>query len=584
MRPRPLRRLIFILLGYLFAFTRPVSAQAPLDPRQMPSRTIFYLIWRGAPSPEARQSNALLGLWDDPDFAPVRSAVVEAMLSDPKKDKASPPVSAEQLSSYSALLDNSFVAGYLSEPEGRHKTSPGVPPPGTRPWNGFFFVYNRAGKEDVLSKAVVGFRAREKTIPKLTPVTIAGISALRIERGAEITYWAEEGRFAISASERSVFEDIANRLFGKPAETASLADDSAYQEAKPLLGSGVVEFFLRVPNLAKLAKNSAPADMRAQPIMNALKLDTLHSLAGHISLEGRRMRMQGALLGDTSKGTLFDIFADGQSAPSLLADVPPDAVYFNEVQLNLSGIYDTVKRVARAALNPQQQGTVDLVEALAQSRLGMPLSDALALFTGEFVRLQTDPVMDFSKQSMLLGIRDKPQILKLLRTLMSDRIASERNDGDTTYLKISLQGGEGTAGVAQWRFYYLGVTPDKIMGAANSQELHAALARLGTASAGASPAAGNKWQAGLSQFPARLNGVTYLDFGKLDWQAVKTTWVKSLETPAEKTSASAKAQPRNVVPEWLSRTDPAVFPRHLHSSISATWKDAAGFHFDQWLE
>ena len=59
----------------------PTPAQAPLEPAQMPPRTSFYLIWRGTPAGDARKTNSLFALWDDPDFAPVRAAMFENMTS-----------------------------------------------------------------------------------------------------------------------------------------------------------------------------------------------------------------------------------------------------------------------------------------------------------------------------------------------------------------------------------------------------------------------------------------------------------------------------------------------------------------------
>jgi len=48
----------------LLVNTLSASAQAPLEPSQMPERTSFYLLWRGTPSPEARNTNALFALWE----------------------------------------------------------------------------------------------------------------------------------------------------------------------------------------------------------------------------------------------------------------------------------------------------------------------------------------------------------------------------------------------------------------------------------------------------------------------------------------------------------------------------------------
>jgi len=47
---------------------------------------------------------------------------------------------------------------------------------------------------------------------------------------------------------------------------------------------------------------------------------------------------------------------------------------------------------------------------------------------------------DTAKQVYFLGIRKKPETLKLMRALFSDQLTSERNEGDVTFLKISLGG------------------------------------------------------------------------------------------------------------------------------------------------
>jgi len=42
---------------------------------------LAYLIWRGTPAGDARKANSLLALWDDPDLAPVRAAMMNAQAS-----------------------------------------------------------------------------------------------------------------------------------------------------------------------------------------------------------------------------------------------------------------------------------------------------------------------------------------------------------------------------------------------------------------------------------------------------------------------------------------------------------------------
>jgi hypothetical protein len=567
----------------LFGASR-AFAQAPLEPPQMPARTTFYLIWRGAPSSDARKTNSLFSLWDDPDFAALRSGIVEGMISVSNRDKSKQALTREELEQYSTLLDNPFVLGYLSEPESRRTAKSAASTAKEHPWNGLFFVYDRTGKEALLAKAILRLRSQEKEIPQITQVSVGDVQVLKVQRKSEVTYWAETGKFAISANDRSVFEEILSRATGKSSESSSLAQSPAYQEARPLLNSGLLEFFLRVPDLKEFAGDSNVSGMRLKPALDSLKLESVHSIAAHISMEGAKTRLQGAILGDASTGTLFDIWAEGQQSPASLALLPADAVFYNEAQFNLPGIYDTVKRAVRSTLPQGQQGSADMLETMAQTRLGMPVTDALALPTGEFASLQTSPALDPALQVFILGIRRKPETLKLLHTVLAERISSEHSEGNTTSLKISLQSGGQNSGVAQWNFYYLAVTPDLLLGAKRSETLRDFLAQHGNAAgdgAGSIPA----FQTARAQFPEKLNGFSFFDLQKLDWEALKARWLQEGKAALEKMKpAGGNGNAVGKIPAWLENADPAVFHRHLHSVIGASWKDAQGLHFDHWLE
>src|SRR5713226_5102739 len=111
------RRILLPIATLLYVcMPNAARAQAPLEPAQMSPRTMFYLIWRGVPGPEARKANSLLALWDDADFAPVRSAMAAGMLN-PSADKpAQAKLTPEQVQEFAGLLENSFTLGYVSEP------------------------------------------------------------------------------------------------------------------------------------------------------------------------------------------------------------------------------------------------------------------------------------------------------------------------------------------------------------------------------------------------------------------------------------------------------------------------------------
>jgi len=215
------------------------------------------------------------------------------------------------------------------------------------------------------------------------------------------------------------------------------------------------------------------------------------------------------------------------------------------------------------------------------------LADALSLPTGEFASMQTSPSLDTAKQVYFLGIRKKPETLKLMRALFSDQLTSERNEGDVTFLKISLGGRQASAGVAQWNFFNVAVTPDMMIGAGRAETLREVLANRSQGPAVAGLATVTQFQASRARFPENLNSMSYFDFQKVDWQGLrdrlvaeskKNSAAKSLG-PGKKPAASA-----GMNLDWLTQVNVQVFSRHLHYSTGVSWKDSRGIHWDQWLE
>ena len=579
MKASHLPRLFCVLVSVLFCL--PAHAQAPLEPTQMPARTAAYLIWRGAPAGDPRKANSLLALWDDPDFAPVRAAMFENMNAASSKEPSKGALTRDEAEQYSALLENAFVIGYFSNPQTQTPASAAPSKATAKDWNGVFFVYDRTGKESLLSKAVLRMRGQEKDVPKLSEITVAGVPVLKVERTSGITYWVEHGKYAASANERSVLEEILPRLEGKSSGGSSLAQSEAYKEAQPQLGGGMIEFFAHLPNIKTIAPDASAQGFKIAPVLDAMKLDAIHCLAGRVTLDGAKTRIQGAILGEAAPGTLFDLWGNGQSSPASLALLPPSAISYSETQFNLVAFYQLLMRGVQAIL-PPGQGGAGMVDSLAQSRLGMPLPEALGLLSGEFASMQLSPSIDPQKAVYVLGIHKKPEMIKLIHTIFSDQVSGERTEGDTTFLKVSLGGGQGGAGVAQWNFYHLAVTPQFILAASRSEAIHELLASHPSGSATTVPVA---FQTARAAYPGKLDSLNYFDFRAVDWQALKDRWVAEAKKAASKKVAGESEKPVAAkVPDLLTNVNPQVFPKHLHFMAGASWKDAKGIHFDQWLE
>jgi hypothetical protein len=196
MFPARLTRCVVFLFLLVLLCSNNAAAQSPIDPGKLPARTLFYLLWRGMPSGEIRKNNSLFALWDDPQFAFARASFLDSAVNDAQSQKNKTTLSHEEFEQYVTLLDNPFVIGFIRRPEShtaaKSPTEKPAPPPA---WNGMYFVYDRTGKEELLSKAVVRLRGAEKDIPKLTQLTVAGVPALKVERKNGTTYWAESGKY-----------------------------------------------------------------------------------------------------------------------------------------------------------------------------------------------------------------------------------------------------------------------------------------------------------------------------------------------------------------------------------------------------
>ena len=94
----------------------------------------------------------------------------------------------------------------------------------------FLFTTAR-GKEAILSKAVLSLRSSEKEPPQISQMTIAGVPVLKVQRKTGVTYWVEHGKYAVSANEPAVLEEILGRLGGKSSSSAALTDSAGVQRS-----------------------------------------------------------------------------------------------------------------------------------------------------------------------------------------------------------------------------------------------------------------------------------------------------------------------------------------------------------------
>ena len=149
-------------------------------------------------------------------------------------------------------------------------TASATPPkPADHTYNGLFFVYDRTGKEALLSKAVLRMRGQEKELPQISQITVAGVPTLKVERKTGTTYWVEHGKYAASATERSVLEDILGRLEGKARREQLARTIGGLQGSTTATRRRRGRIFRRNPEPKRTRSRHAP------PVSSSLRFSTL---------------------------------------------------------------------------------------------------------------------------------------------------------------------------------------------------------------------------------------------------------------------------------------------------------------------
>jgi hypothetical protein len=548
----------------LFAQTAPASERLSPD-------TVFYMQWRGLASlAGANKQNHALQLWNDPDFAPIRAALAMAVQQNSKKqaDKAAKPSMEDILS----LLDNGAVFGVVVNPAASNTSASD----GTPSNAGVFLVYDSTGKTALVQK----FKSASETKAKEPPITRNydfGGTSIEVRTSAKDTsYSAQVANYFIFASRKETIEDLITRFRAAEKPATSVTQSAEYRMMRPYLGSdAALEIFGRVPDLNKLI----PPDQQDKPLgqfASKFQFGKFHALGGSLSFNGEATRMRGALLGDASPGGLFDLA--GVSSTSFQTQAIVDGgPLFTITRIDLAAFYHSLRKAISAALPQQQAGSVAMGEGMAQNYLGMPIEDALGLFTGE-IASSTAFADDGSPQRTFAVTIQKPQdLLGVLRKLCASLIVSEDTSGQTTFLDMSYPYQDPVTGKQRRTFYYVAVTPHMLYAAPRKTTLREAMQREN-----AKPGAVSvdpEFARMRAMLPEKLSGLGGADIARIPWD-------KLIAYYGQQATAAAQKEKGADVPQidWSKLVKPDVFSRHLRISVSGWWKDANGVYFDSYVQ
>ena len=445
------------LLSLLCVFL-PVSCPAQKDPfaNRLPAKTWLYLDWRGTGYlGPANHTNSLLRLWADPGFAPVRDLITGQLYEGAKHNPKLSNFSSEDITELFSIFENPLAVG-LVERELNAENSDSASGP-KQPWRpkGYFLVFDATGKVERLQKLYARFKA-EKTEP-ITSFAVGPTTVDKIEEQDRTYYQAQVGNYFVRSDEIEMLKELIPRFRSEEAPANSLAQTAEYQQArKQISPDALLEFFVRMPELSKLKlPQSSKFDTAA--FFKALRVEQIRLACGSLTFAADGTRVHSAVLGDTSRGGLFDVIGESGPTFSTLPLAPAGASY-NVTRLNLTALYQLVRQAVIAA-TPGGEAEFQKYEALAQIGLGMSPTEVLQLFGGEFATIKSNPE-DPADFLFATTIHDQGKVVGLLDKILANAIATEDRNGETNYIELSTPYKDPQTGMQRRRFYSVAVTHD----------------------------------------------------------------------------------------------------------------------------
>ena len=593
---RSLNRLRCLLILSL-CLAAPAFGQEPSLADRLPSDTWFYLHWHGTGSLfTAQQKNHVLQLWADPGFAPVRRAITDQITNGGSSKPKPGSMTAEQRTAIMniviGMLENPIIIGtsgplHLDQKNSASSPSDMPQPNAANPQPGYFLIIDlsadQTGKAMAFAKLAMTFNSQGKLTTPSATYTVEGATINEIQEEHQKTYAATVGHYYVRTGQLDLMKQLVPRLLAPANPARSLSENPAYQQARQQFGAGnLAEVFFRIPDLKDL-QLPASAKIDAAAFTRALHTDSLKVACGSLNLSGEAAHMRFAMLGDTTHGGLFDFVGPSKDSFATMALAPAGAT-FQASRIDFAALYLTISRALIAALPKEQSDNITRMDSFGALALGMPIADALHLFTGEFASIRTSLDGDVSSGLFGATIKDPDKVVSLLSHVLGSSVSTEDRVGDTTFLEISTPYTDPKTLVVRRRFYAVAVAPNFLVVGPRKAPVREALARA-TNSSGSKPAANFATDPQFIRvralLPQNLSGLGYADLAHMDWTKVIASFSSQQDYKIQGGAANSKPPAASNPIEGL---DPAIFPRYLHVTYSGMWKDSGGVYFDSYIQ
>lgn len=576
-------RAIFIGATMLCVFAVCAAAQSAHEPlaTKLPPDTIFYVQWRGMDLVRAAEKrNHVLQFLQDPDVAPLWASL--AVNLQKHETRHGQPAATISLPDIVSLMDNPAIFGLIpsAEPRETRAGESASPLAKGRPQHGGFLVYDATGKHELIEKLRSQRQEQDNLTVQVTHFKFGGIEIEERTDAKSVSYTAFAGHYFLMSDRKQTIEELISRFGDNGESKTPVARIPHYDEVHKFVGADdAVESFARVPDLNEWQSGDAKTQAAVNTAKN-MHVDRIRAGGAGLSFHTDATEFRGEVLGDTSPGGLFDLIGESNVAFQT-QPVLGMGMEFNVFRFNLAATYQLARGAIIANATQQQAAGLLVFEAMAPRFIGMPLPDALALFTGEFASVTSFANDGKPEQLYAISIQRPEDVLKLLRTIAAPMILGADSSNGVTYLDLAYPYKDPKSGAQLKKSYYLAVTPTLLLATPSKGVLHQAVSNVSSNSTSAVVGifAKPEFLQMRSLLPAQISGLGGADIAAFPWDKIASNAQDQIQQAAKR---SPSAQPPDLT--WLKVTQTGVISRHLHMSVSGSWKDSNGVYFDSYVQ
>lgn len=568
-----------LLAATLLFFVAPVFAQTNPLVSRLPADTWAYISWGGTASLKpVSATNPVLRLWNDPSFSAFLQRSIFTVSHEGSPTQKFGGLTQEQTAEMLSALENPAVFGFVNNPGGSGPAAEGSA--------SYFVIYDGTGKRDLVEKLRRERDAKAAPPPQVSTISIAGTTVEKRVSGSDTSYNARSGNYYIYAGSQHAMEELLVRFGAGAAPAGSFTESTSFPtECREMARPSILNVLV-LPAQFHTPETSANSGFDMHAASKSLHVDRIRGGCMSVTFEKEVVRARGAVLGDTSEGSILNFWGDNRDSFATMALAGPSSS-FSVYNIDFLAIYNSLFSAISAGLPSNKAPFLAVGVAFLTSTWGIPPDQAFALFSGELAAIHPNTSIDPSQSVYAFTIRDPQKIVHILQHALPGERVSTDPEGNVTYLTATMPVHAMVQSVpAAPSTTYFAVTPDMLLASKEERLLRDAVAHIHSAG-GAAQAGGLRsdptFQKARAALPAKLVSLLYANYANTNWRKALGEFEKNLNDQREQ-AARAANKPAPPPVDLLQGFDPALLSRYLHYSIGGAWKDSNGIYFDNYIQ